>query len=112
MSVDITAHIGVGWVIPQEKYEQMMEAAGDNRTEVEDYFRYINNYSAVGDVFLGEFLVAADPGRYTDLANLSNYIDIDTFVERMADILELCGEKVGPGTEWFDVRTYLINRVW
>lgn len=112
MSVDITAHIGVGWVIPQEKYEQMMEAAGDNRTEVEDYFRYINNYSAVGDVFLGEFLVATDPGRYTDLSNLSNCIDIDIFVERMADILELCGEKVGPDTEWFNVRTYLINRVW
>ena len=106
MSVDITAHIGVGWVIPQEKYEQMMEAAGDNRTEVEDYFRYINNYSAVGDVFLGEFLVAADPGRYTDLSNLSNCIDI------MADILELCGEKVDPDTEWFNIRTYLINRVW
>ena len=82
MSVDITAYIGVGWVIPQEKYEQMMEAAGDNQEEVRDYFRYINNYSNVGDVFLGEFLVAADPGHYTDLANLGNCIDIDTFVEK------------------------------
>lgn len=110
MNTEEAVCAAVGWIIPKAKYDKMMAAAGDRRTEVEDEFHYINGYEIESSVFLGKF-VGVKAGDYIDMDNLHHYIDTDYFSREMVRILKICGEKVAPDTEWFNTHIYLMNRL-
>ena len=93
MSVNITAYIGIGWVISQEQKEEMLKAAekSDLYGEVEDSFHYINSYSGTSDVFFGDFIIAVDAGDYVDLQGFADDFDYEGFLRSFREVLIACG---------------------
>lgn len=114
MSVDITAYIGIGWIISQEQKEDMMEVAeeSDILGEVEDCFHYINSYSGSSDVFFGDFITAVDAGDYIDLQGFADNFDYEKFLRSMKEVLIACGQELLLEDEWSDPKLYLINQLW
>lgn len=114
MSIDITAYIGIGWVVSQEQKEKMLEAAkeSDIYDEVEDSFRYINSYIGNSDVFFGDFIVDVDAGDYIDLQSFTKDISYKAFLHSFRKILIACGQELKLEEEWSNPRLYLINQIW
>ncbi len=79
--------------------------------EVEDCFHFIDSYRSSSDVFLGDFIVAADAGDYLDLTGFVTNADTDDFMEKYREILTLCGQGLLL-EHWSDPKLYLINQMW
>ena len=114
MSINITAYIGIGWVISQEQKEEMLEVAekSDLCGDVEDSFHYINSYSDTSDIFFGDFLVAVDAGDYVDLQGFADKVNYEGFLRSFREVLIACGQELQLEEEWSNPRLYLINQIW
>lgn len=123
MSVDYDAFIGIGWVMPREEKERLIDAnlkiieahPDDIIPCVEDEFRYINCYWDDSDIFLGKMLVSIDCGEYLNLTAIGELItpeELEEFVDKYTALLEACGEELGPNSKWYNPQIYLIHRIW
>lgn len=114
MSVDITTHIGIGWVISQEQKEEMIETAEKSNLydEIGDSFHYINSYSDTSDVFFGEFIISVDAGDYVDLRGFADNFDYEGFLRSFKEVLVACGQESKLEEEWSNPKLYLINQLW
>lgn len=123
MSVDYESFIGIGWVIPVEERDRLIEANWKLIKEnpdkeipsVEDEFSYINCYYDESDVFLGERLAAIDCGEYMNLTAIGSLLtpeELEEFVLKYEKIFEACGEPLGIDSKWYNPQIYLIHRIW
>ena len=114
MGVDITARIGIGWIVTAEQREEMIEAALANASEdicVEDEFHFINGYTGDTDYFLGEWLSSVDAGEWEDLEGFSDGFDDEEFMRKYTEILRVCGQALNLD-DWGPPKLYLINQLW
>lgn len=111
MSVDITAKIGIGWIISQEKRNEMEENAGDQWDDFGNHFRYINNYGD-SDTFFGKVLKCVDCGDWEYIGDLGQNIDFNRFSDTMTEILHICGQDICPDGEWANPQLILFNQLW
>lgn len=110
MSVDITARIGIGWIVTAEQREEMIEAALVNGPEdiyVEDEFHFINGYVDDPDYLLGEWLSSVAAGDWEDLEGFSDNFNDEDFMRKYTEILRVCGQA-----NWGPPKLYLINQLW
>ena len=110
MSVDVTARIGIGWIVTAEQREEMIETALANGPEdiyVEDEFHFINGYADDSDYLLGEWLSSVAAGDWEDLEGFSDNFNDEDFMRKYTEILRVCGQA-----NWGPPKLYLINQLW
>ena len=123
MSVDDESFIGIGWVMPVEERDRLIEAnlklINEHPDEIipciEDEFSYINCYYDESDVFLGKRLAAIDCGEYMNLTAIGSLLtpeELEEFVLTYEKIFEACGEPLGIDSKWYNPQIYLIHRIW
>lgn len=112
MGVDITARIGVGWIVTAEQRDEMIKTALANTPKnmyVEDEFHFINGYIEDTDFFLGELLSSVDAGEWEDLEGFSDNFNDEDFMRKYTEILRVCGQDLN---DLEPPKLYLINQVW
>ncbi len=113
MGVDITARIGIGWIVTAEQRDKMVETALANTPKmyVEDEFHSINGYTEDTDYFLGEWLSSAYAGNWEDLEGFSDNFNNEDFMRKYSEILYVCGQDLNLD-DWGPPKLYLINQLW
>ena len=113
MGVDITARIGVGWIVTAEQREKMIETALANTPKmyVEDEFHSINGYTEDTDYFLGEWLSSVDTGSWKNLEGFSDNFNNKDFMIKYSEILYVCSQDLFID-DWGPPKLYLINQLW
>lgn len=115
MGVDITAHIGIGWIVTAEQRDKMVETALAHTPKmyIEDEFRFINGYTEDTYCFLGKWLSSVDAGEWEDLdlERISDSFDDKDFMLKYSKILRVCGKDLNL-EDWGPPKLYLINQLW
>lgn len=97
MSVDTNMNIGFGFIVPRERYQEMMIIAEekDLLCEVEDLFYCLNCYTERTDYFLGEFFFSSEEPVAISIAEIvPEDFNPDAFVEKYSEVLEICDVSI------------------
>ena len=111
--IESIATVGLGWIIPSEKFKEMQEKAGTKFNEISHNFHLINQHFDKTAVFLGELCSPVNAGDFADLANhidmLSNIAGSIEYSAKYESILTVCGENIIPNSNWSEAKLFLLH---
>ncbi len=101
MGVDIRLNIGFGFIVSQERYDEMIEVAEskDLLGDIEDRFYLIDGYSDASNRFLGDLFKTTDDVEPIALADVvPPDFDPEQFARIYEEIFDICDVRIDE--EW------------
>ena len=110
-----TTHLGLGWLVSNEEFQEMKEKAGLTWDEIKDHFYAIDKSNDESEYFIGVLFPAINSGSALDLIvaaqNINQDIDQNIFGQTYFNILQTCGRELNINSKWTNAHAYLINRL-